>query len=222
MFEDNPQPIQQSENSVSESEQATDQPTAQAPESAPQALQQSPQVPEVPKKPSPPASLPIKTTQDERIWAAIGYVAFLGVVAMAMKPKSEFCKKHASQGLVIFAIWFIGLIVLAFPSFIGAIGGVILLAASILAIIGIIKAIQSFEFKVPVLSDIAAKIPTSAIVGSVTGKSTEVPTAEKPAEQPPSEIPSRETSQQPAKPEAPTQSETPQASESSENTEEKS
>ncbi|MFC1655304.1 DUF4870 domain-containing protein [Patescibacteria group bacterium] len=211
MFEDNTQPTQQPETPTPQAEQPA------APESAPQAPQ-TPEAPKPPAKPAHPADVPVKTTQEERIWAAIGYVAFLGVVAMAMNPKSEFCKKHASQGLVIFAVWFIGLIVLAFPSFIGAIGGVILLAASIVAVLGIVKAIQSFEFKVPVLSDIAAKIPVGAIVGSVTGKAVEAPKAETPAqetEQPPA------APEQPAEPQSPAQSETPEAPQAPENTEEK-
>lgn len=189
MFEDNQQQPQQSQQPE----------TPVAPQSTPQP----------PAKPTQPAELPVKTTQEERIWAAIGYVAFLGVVAMAMKPQSEFCKKHASQGLVIFAIWFIGLIVLAFPSFIGAIGGLILLAATILAVLGIVKAIQSYQFNIPVLSDIASKIPVSAIVGSVTGKTVETP-PQVPQQQEQPEQPA-----QPEVPQAPTQPEAP------ENTEEK-
>lgn len=229
MFEDNPQPTTQPENPGSQSEQ-TDQPQAQTPESAPQAQPETPKAPEAPKKSGPPTSVPVKTTQDERIWAAIGYVAFLGVVSMAMKPKSEFCKQHASQGLVIFVIWFIGLILLAFPSFIGAIGGFILLAASVIAIIGIIKAIQSYQFKMPILSDIAAKIPMGAIVGSVTGKTpeTESKKEEKQAEQAPAKTPSQQETpqaptapQEPVEPQAPTQPESPQQPQAPEDTEEK-
>lgn len=104
------------------------------------------------------------------MWAAIGYVAFLGIVTFAMKPRNEFCKKHAAQGLVIFAVWFLGLFLLAFPSFIAAIGGLVMLGGTVLAIIGIVMAIRSYEFNLPVLTDIAKKIPAEKIIGSVTGK----------------------------------------------------
>lgn len=143
---------------------------------APEQLQQQPQTPQTPAVP---VVVPEKTTQEERMWAAISYIAFLGVVALAIKPKSEFCKHHAAQGLTIFVVWFISLILFAMPSFIGAIGGILLLGATGIAIFGITKAIQSYKLELPVLSAIAKKIPTDSIIGSVTGKT---PEATKPTE----------------------------------------
>ncbi len=104
------------------------------------------------------------------MWSVIGYIAFLGFVTLAINPRSAFCKHHAANGLTIFGVWFVGLIVLAMPSFIGAIGGMILLLATALAVLGILKAIQSYKFEFPVLSSIAKLIPTDTIIGSVTGK----------------------------------------------------
>ena len=159
MLEDNqqtqthaePQPEQAAQPKQSEDQQQTDQ--------------QQPR-----QKPEKPEEKPIKTTQDEKMWSAIGYIAFLGVVTLAMKPKSQFCRHHASQGLVFFVLWFIGLILLAIGSFFSVIGGLLMLGITVLAVMGIIKAISSYEFKLPVLTDIAKNVPVDAIIGSMTGK----------------------------------------------------
>ena len=174
MFQDN-QPQQPEQPTPPEQPVAPGQPQAQ--QTMPQAA---------PKSASP-TTVPEKTTQEERMWAAISYIAFLGIVALAIKPKSAFCKHHAAQGLTIFVLWFISLILLAMPSFIGAIGGILLLGTTGLAIFGIIKAIQSYKLEVPILSSIAEKIPTDSIIGSVTGKTPETTKASndesKPAEE---------------------------------------
>ncbi len=145
----------------------TEQVTQQQPE------QQANQAPVPPATPVKPQEQPIKTTQEERMWAAIGYVAFLGVVTLAMKPNSVFCRKHASQGLVLFIAWFVGLILLALPSIISLIGLLLLLAITVLSIYGIVRSIQSYEMNIPGLSAIAGKVPVDAIIGGVTGKTVQ-------------------------------------------------
>lgn len=159
---------QSGQQQVEQQNQPQQQQPAQQPQ--PQGQAQPQQQQSQPSQPQKPAPKKIKTTQEDRMWAAIGYVAFLGIVTFAMKPRNEFCKKHAAQGLVIFAVWFLGLFLLAFPSFIAAIGGLVMLGGTVLAIIGIVMAIRSLEFNLPVLTDIAKKIPAEKIIGSVTGK----------------------------------------------------
>lgn len=195
MFQDNQpqQPVQQPETPTEQPVTPEQQqvPVQQAaPVSTPTPEQTQPQAP----KPAP-VMVPEKTTQEERMWAAISYIAFLGVVSLAIKPRSEFCKHHAANGLTIFVLWFISLILLAMPSFIGGIGGLLLLGATALAIFGIMKAIQSFKLELPVLSAIARKIPTDSIIGSVTGKVQDTTTSE------------ATTAEQPAQPEVPVQEE---------------
>ncbi|MBA4336787.1 hypothetical protein C0416_03370 [bacterium] len=110
------------------------------------------------------------------MWAIIAYIAFLGIITLAIKPKSDFCKHHAANGLAIFILWFVSLIVLAMPSFIGAIGGLMLLALTAVDVLGILKAIQSYKLELPILSTVAKLIPTDSIIGSVTGKIPETTT----------------------------------------------
>lgn len=200
MFQDN-QPEQQPVT--------PEQPAAPQQPAAPAEQQQQGQAPAA--APAKPAAPPEKTTQEERMWAAIGYIAFLGVVTLAIKPKSEFCKHHAAQGLTIFAVWFVSLILLAMPSFIGAIGGLLLLGATGIAVFGIVKAIQSYKMELPVLSSIAKKIPTDSIIGSVTGKT---PEAKKPAEGEKKPAESQTPQEQaPQQPQQPSQEEAPKPQE---------
>lgn len=163
------------------------QPEQSVQEQAPAETPAQPEPPKQPEKPVKPAAVPVKTMQEEKMWAAIGYVAFLGVVTLAMQPKSDFCKKHASQGLVIFAVWFTALILMAGPSVVSIVGLVLLLAMTGLAVLGIMKSVQSYEFNVPILSDIAKKVPINSIIGSMTGKTVETPeaTSEQPAQEKP-------------------------------------
>lgn len=143
----------------------------------PPAAPEQPQQPQPPVAPKAPAAIPLKTTQEERMWSAIGYIAFLGVVTLAMMPKSEFCKKHAQQGILLFVFWFIGLILLAFPvAILSGVGFLIIVVITIVAIFGIVKSVSSYELKLPVLSDLAKMVPAEAIVGSLTGK-TQKPAA---------------------------------------------
>jgi uncharacterized membrane protein len=198
MFDDNPQ-VQ------STPEQPQEQP--QAPEQSQQTAQ-----PEKPAAPKPPAEPPVKTTQEERMWAAIGYIAFLGVVTLAMKPKSEFCKKHASQGIVLFVIWFIGLIVLALPiALLSGLGFIVIVGISVLAIIGIVKSISSHEFKLPVLTDLAKMVPIGAIVGGLTGKTPPPTQTPQQGEQPAAPVTPETAPEEPKTEEKPTAEPKPEA-----------
>ncbi len=183
-----PQAPQQSQPAEQEQPSATPQP--QAEQQNQQQAEQKQQPPQ--QKPPAPAQKPEKTSQEERMWAAIGYIAFLGIVTLAINPKSEFCKHHAAQGLTIFAVWFVSLILFAMPSIIGIIGGLLLLGATVLAVFGVIKSIQSYKLELPVLSAVAKKIPTDSIIGSVTGKKPEA----KPAQ--PKDAQQNQQPQQPA------------------------
>lgn len=182
MFQDDqsqqnqPQTPQQGQPAEQEQPSVATQPQAQTQQQNQQQAEQKQQPAQ--QKPSAPAQKPEKTSQEERMWAAIGYIAFLGIVTLAIKPKSEFCKHHAAQGLTIFAVWFVSLILFAMPSIIGIIGGLLLLGATVLAVFGVIKSIQSYKLELPVLSAFAKKIPTDSIIGSVTGKKPEAKPAQ--------------------------------------------
>jgi uncharacterized membrane protein len=182
MFQDD---LQQGDNQQVQNI-AIEAPEAQVPSQEPAQQATPPEVPAVeqPAAPAPttqpliPATPPVKTNQEERMWGAISYIAFLGIVTLAMNPKSAFCKKHAAQGLLLFIVWFIGLIMMAVPSnLIILIGIIIFFGAMGLGGFGMYKAFTSYELNIPVLSDLAKKVPVDSIIGTVTGKVVEAPQA---------------------------------------------
>ena len=179
-----------------EQNQSTETPQVAQPETS-----EAPKAPEQQAAPAPKkAPVIIKTTQDERMWAAIGYLFILGVISMAIKPKSDFCKKHATQGLVIFVGWFISLILMAIVPALS----IIFIGFMALAALGIFKAIQSQEMNLPVIKQLAEKIPTGLIFGKMTGKDMPKTEPSKPAEAPaaptetPAEKPKEEVAEAPA------------------------
>jgi uncharacterized membrane protein len=153
--------------------QQPEQPTVQNPQPQPSAAP-APTPPPAPA--AQPQIPPVKTTQEERIWSAIGYIAFLGLLTLAMMPKSEFCKRHAAHGLTIFCAWFISMFVVLivfwpFPAVIvSMIEGFLFLGSAALIILGILKSVQSYDMNIPVLTPIALKFPVNAIIGTIIGK----------------------------------------------------
>jgi len=153
---------------------------------------QAPQNPQPAATPPPPPPPPVPTTQEERIWAAIGYIGFLGVLTLAMMPKSAFCKKHAAHGLTIFVAWFIllfGVLILLWPFpavIVSMVEGMLFLGVAALAVLGVLKSIQSYDMNIPVLTPIALKFPVDMIIGTVTGKTPEkTDTTQNPPSPPP-------------------------------------
>lgn len=172
---------------------------------------EQPAAPASSTQPMIPVTPPVKTTQEERMWGAISYIAFLAIVTLAMNPKSAFCKKHAAQGLLLFVVWFIGLIMMAIPSnLIILIGIIVFFGAMGLGGFGMYKAFTSYELNIPVLSDLAKKVPVDSIIGTVTGKVVEAPQVpvtptqpEQPVAQPTIATPPVEESPAPVAPVAP-------------------
>ena len=90
--------------------------------------------------------------EDGKVFAGIGYLGILFLLPLLAKPENKFCRAHAKQGMVIFVAW----IICGIIPFVGwFIGWPILF---VLAIIGLIKALQGQFWKVPWLGDIAAKL----------------------------------------------------------------
>jgi len=158
--------------------------------------QQQPATPPTPPAVPPPP--PVQTTQEERIWAAISYIAFLGLLTLAMVPKSTFCKRHAAHGLTIFIAWFVlifAVLILLWPFpplLVSLVSGLLFIGTFALSLLGIIKSLQSYELNIPLLTPLALKFPVDLIIGTLTGKpaeKTQFPQQQPPAEQPPTEQP---------------------------------
>ena len=178
--------------------------TEAAPEAQPEAaVEQKPVEAQKPQVPS-----------DERMLSAICYVPFLALLtsplAVIKKPESKFCEFHASQGLVLFVVWFISLWVLAIvPSLM--LGGVIWLLLLIASVLGLIKAFSGSEFKIPGLAAVAVHVPVKKLFGAVkkqagVAKEGEAVAEPAPAEEAPAEVPEapvEEPKEEKVAPEAP-------------------
>ncbi|MBU1992438.1 MAG: hypothetical protein ABH856_00895 [Patescibacteria group bacterium] len=164
------------------------QPEAQE-ENAPTEQTEQKQAPETPAKPKP--QIPL----DERILGGLCYVPFLTLLtsplAVIKKPKSEYCAFHASQGIVLFVLWFASLLVAAFVP--PVIGGVIWLVLLFASLFGLFKAFTGDMFKIPGLAAVAVHIPVQKFFGTVKKqagipeegpKPVEAPVEEAPAEAP--------------------------------------
>ena len=91
----------------------------------------------------------------EKLLAALGYIGFLSVMPLAIKPKSEFCQLHGKQALVLSIIFllfaWLGWLSRGMGAFIGILHVIIVLFM-------IFNAWKGKAFKLPVVSQIAAKI----------------------------------------------------------------
>ena len=87
---------------------------------------------------------------EEKIWGAISYLWILSLVALVVKKDNAFVKFHASQGILLFVI---SLVLMFVP----IIGWLINLIIGIIAIVGIIKALQGEKWQIPLISDLSQK-----------------------------------------------------------------
>ncbi|MFA5029734.1 MAG: hypothetical protein WC518_03230 [Patescibacteria group bacterium] len=90
-------------------------------------------------------------SQEEKIWGAISYLWILSLVALAVRKKSDFVRFHASQGVLLFVV---SVVLMLIPVF----GWMINILIGILAIIGIIKALQGEKWGLPLLAQPAKSL----------------------------------------------------------------
>ncbi len=87
-------------------------------------------------------------SQEKKIWAAVGYLWILSLVALAARKDNEYVRFHASQGALMCAI--------SVPCiFIPVIGWMINLVLGVISIVGIIKALQGEKWEIPVIGGMA-------------------------------------------------------------------
>lgn len=122
-----------------------------------------------------------RTTANNRVAAAIGYIPFLFFIPIFARREDEFAQFHGKQSLILFgvfiiawiAIWFLSLIfngILSHIIIIGflfkalawlihnLVGTVISIGYIVLAILGIIKASAGKYWRIPVISAYSERI----------------------------------------------------------------
>jgi len=102
------------------------------------------------------------TTSEEKIWALLSYVPFMALVALIMKPESDFVKLHGRQGLLLFIIFLGDIFIYLLPFVGGPVGIIVHFAAIIVGLFSMYQAFIGNWWKIPVLGDVADLIPIEA------------------------------------------------------------
>lgn len=89
-----------------------------------------------------------KSASDQKIWAVVGYLWILSLVVLAARKNNDYVRFHASQGVLLFIISIVALIL-------GPIGMLINVVVVIAAVVGIFKAWQGEKWELPGLSNLA-------------------------------------------------------------------
>jgi len=96
--------------------------------------------------------------EEGRFFALISYISFLCIVSLVLKKDNKFAAYHAKQGLALFVMEVVTLIISILPllgpvlKFLGAI------IFSLVSIWGIFQVLMGNRARIPVISDIAEKI----------------------------------------------------------------
>lgn len=118
----------------------------------------------------------ILSLSSERKWAVSCYIPVFNLVicvlASVKMVNSKLCLFHARQGLVLFGFWFLTIIVALFSQELSLMmWGVVLFFHGV----GIVVAYKNTMTKIPVLGNMAEKIPEYYLYTFLTGKSPEKP-----------------------------------------------
>lgn len=105
--------------------------------------------------PAEPAAAPSPVADDEKFFAALAYFGPLFVITLVVKPKSDFCKFHARQSMVLFLIFILFLMVLFAIPWFGSLMTFVLFAVYVLAIY---RAYKGDLWNIPLVSNFAGKM----------------------------------------------------------------
>lgn len=100
----------------------------------------------------------IEPSKDLRIIAAVGYLWILCLLPLLGKKDSEFAQHHGRQGLVLTITSFILWLVMWIPVLGWIVGFLGTIAVVVLAVTGIMNAMQGKYWEMPVLGEYAKKI----------------------------------------------------------------
>jgi len=89
--------------------------------------------------------------------AILGYVPFLCFIPLIKMRDNPFAHRHGKQGLLLFLVELLALF-FTFDFISDLFWGIILIAAVVVAMVGILYSLQGKEFTVPVVGDLADKI----------------------------------------------------------------
>jgi len=94
-------------------------------------------------------------TKGEKFLAMFGYIEFLCVLPLSLKPKSKFCQFHGKQSLVLVLLFFI-LSWIAWVS--SSLGMLIAFAHIAIIIVSMVQASQGKYWRIPFVAQVADKL----------------------------------------------------------------
>lgn len=97
-----------------------------------------------------------KDIEENKMMAALAYVVVF--IPLFMAKESKFAQFHAKQGLVLFFAWVITAFLNVIPILGWILSPILGLGLAIVAILGIVMAVQGKEYRMPVIADLADKI----------------------------------------------------------------
>ncbi|OGY41514.1 MAG: hypothetical protein A2Y67_00465 [Candidatus Buchananbacteria bacterium RBG_13_39_9] len=99
-----------------------------------------------------------KDIEENKVVAAIGYISILCLIPLLLKPKSQFCKFHGKQGLILLIAGFINMVIGIIPVIGWILGFIGAIAIIILSILGILKSLNGEYWEMPYVAEYAKKI----------------------------------------------------------------
>lgn len=95
-----------------------------------------------------------KDIEENKLVAAFGYVWILCLVPLFAKKDSKFAQFHGKQGLILFIVEIVGMLVFWIP----VVGWILAIIVIVLAVLGIVQALQGRYWEMPVIGPWAKKI----------------------------------------------------------------
>lgn len=99
-------------------------------------------------------NMPDRDMEDNRVLAAVGYVWILCLIPLFLKRNSQYAQFHAKQGLVLFIAEIVGWLVFWIP----LIGWILYVYVIVMAVLGIMNALQGKYWEMPFLGKYARRI----------------------------------------------------------------
>ncbi len=94
-----------------------------------------------------------KDIEENKSIAAVGYIWILCFIPLLLKRDSKFAQFHAKQALVLFIVE----VIVGFIVWVPFIGWILGLAVLVLAIMGILQALQGNYWEMPLIGQFAKK-----------------------------------------------------------------
>ena len=95
-----------------------------------------------------------KDIEENKVVAALSYVWILCLVPLFLKKNSKFCKFHAKQGLLLFIIEVIGMVIFPIPF----LGWLLFILVVIFSILGVRAALAGEFWEMPILGKYTNKL----------------------------------------------------------------